>query len=211
MDSPVVLVNAKAYERGVGTAAVSLASACAEVGAWVAVQAVDVYRVSSETDAVVWAQHADAVGFGSHTGAVLPEALKQAGAEGTLLNHAEKQLPLEVIEASIARCKEVGLKTMVCADSLAVAQAVDAFAPDFIALELPDLIGGDLSIVSADPALITQAVNALQTPVLVGAGVQSGEDLSCALSLGAQGVLLASGVVSKPDNQLAALHSLYSV
>ena len=209
MTSPVVLVNCKAYERGVGSAVVSVARACAEYGALVAVQAVDVFRVSSETDAQVWAQHVDPVSFGSHTGAVLPEAVKEAGAVGTLINHAEKQLSIEVIKQTVARCKEVGLRTMVCADSVAVAKQVAVFEPDFIALELPELIGGDVSIVSADASLITDATQAVSVPILVGAGVQSGSDLARSLELGAGGVLLASAVVKKASSAREALKELY--
>ena len=191
---PVVLVNGKAYQRACGSSSVSLARACEEFGAWISVQAADIYRVSSQTNAVVWAQHVDPVSYGSNTGAVVPEVVKEAGAVGTLINHAEKQLSLEDIQSVIARCKEVGLRTMVCASSLHEAEKIAVFEPEFIALELPELIGGDVSIVSADASLIQDAVSALGSNVLVGAGVQSGADLTRSLELGARGVLLASAV-----------------
>lgn len=209
MKDPIVLVNAKAYQRGVGTMSVKLAAACARFGAYLAVQAPDIYRVSSESEAIVWAQHVDPVSFGSHTGAVVPEVASAAGAVGSLINHAEKQLSITEITQCIARCKDVGMQTMVCVDSLSLAKQVDKLSPTFIALELPELIGGDVSIVSADPSLITDAVETLSTPVLVGAGVQSGEDLKKSLELGARGVLLASAVVKKSDSYEQALQSLY--
>lgn len=210
MSNPLVLVNCKAYEQGIGENVLRVARACEEMGACLAVQAVDVFRVSSQTSAEVWSQHVDPVGFGSHTGAVLPEAVKQAGAVGTLINHAEKQLSLDEIGAVVSRCKEVGLRTVVCASSVEVASQVASFAPDFVALELPELIGGDVSIVSADSSVVSEAVTAVSVPVLVGAGVSSHEDLVRSQELGAVGVLLASAVVKKADDPLVALRELYS-
>ena len=44
-------------------------------------------------------------------------------------------------------------------------------------------------------------------PVLCGAGISTGEDLAAAADLGAEGVLLASGV-AKADDPQVALESL---
>ena len=46
----------------------------------------------------------------------LAESVKEAGAVGVMLNHAEKKLTLDVIKQTIARADEVGLATIVCAD-----------------------------------------------------------------------------------------------
>lgn len=210
MTEPIVLVNLKCYASGTGPGAIALAQACEERGARIAVQTADIYRVCQHTDAEVWAQHVDPIEFGSFTGATLPEAVKQAGAVGTIINHSEHQLPPHIVEAAIERCKEVGLRTMVCADSLEKAKVIADFEPDYIALELPELIGGDVSITSADPDLIKQAVEELGDNVLVGAGVHSGEDLAKSLEFGAQGVLVASAVVKKTRDPRRALKELYS-
>ena len=85
----------------------------------VAVQAIDLAKISQELDIPVLAQHIDPVVFGSHTGHILPESVQMAGAAGTLLNHSERRLEREVLKASIQRAKEVGLKTIVCAQDRA--------------------------------------------------------------------------------------------
>ena len=46
--------------------------------------------------------------------------------------------------------------------------------------------------------------------VLCGAGISTGEDMKAALDLGAQGVLLASGII-KAENQKEALIDLVSL
>jgi triosephosphate isomerase len=72
--------------------------------------------------------------------------------------------------------------------------------PDFVAVEPPELIGGDISVTTADPEIVQSTVNAIKSinpkvKVLCGAGVKNGEDVAKAIELGTQGVLLASGVV----------------
>ena len=47
-------------------------------------------------------------------------------------------------------------------------------------------------------------------PVLCGAGISTGEDMKAALELGAEGVLLASGII-KADDQKQALIDLVSL
>jgi triosephosphate isomerase len=98
----------------------------------------------------------------------------------------------------------VGLFTVVCAESLDRARAILGFAaisqPDLIALEPPELIGGDISVSTAQPELISAAVEVVGAGrLLVGAGVKNGMDVAIALRLGASGVLLASGVTKAAD------------
>ena len=205
---PVVIVNCKAYEQGVGAGAKRVAEACKEFGAWIAVQPTDI-RLCAQTGAKVFAQHVDDNSFGSHTGSVLCEAVKEAGAAGSLVNHSEKRLSTQEVFSRVARLKELGLTSVVCAESVERAQELVGCEPDFLALELPELIGGDVSIVSAEPDLVSSAVQVLGDNVLLGAGVSSGEDLKTALDQGAKGVLLASAIVKKTADPRGALKELY--
>jgi len=63
----------------------------------------------------------------------------------------------------------------------------------------------------ADPAVVTGSVDAAaavgDVPVLCGAGISTGDDLTAARDLGAEGVLVASGV-AKADDPRAALSAL---
>lgn len=202
---PIIAINFKAYESATGERAAKLAAAADAVSheegvpVIVAVQATDISNVSKSVDIDVYAEHAEPAGFGAHTGAVLLEAVKAAGAKGTIINHSEKTLELKAIEKTVARAKELGLKTIVCAGTADQAKAVACFSPDYVAYEPPELIGGEVSVSSAKPDVIKEAVRKVKsvsstTEVLVGAGVKSKQDVEKALYLGAVGVLLASHV-----------------
>lgn len=166
----------------------------------VAVQAVDLAMVCARVKIPVHAQHIDPVGFGGYTGHILPEGVKQAGAVGTLLNHSERRLTRDVLAASIKRAKEVGLKVIVCAKDPDEGASFLEFEPDLIAVEPPELIGGDISVSSAQPEIIRNAAKLIGSDkLLVGAGVKNGKDVRIAIELGARGVLLASGVTKAKD------------
>jgi triosephosphate isomerase len=172
------------------------------------VQATDIYRIQQHVSIPVYAQHIDAADYGSNTGRVLPQAVQQAGAKGTLLNHSENRLRVDIIEASIEAAKKVGLKTIICANDAIVGQAVYSMKPDFVAVEPPELIGGDISVSSAKPSVIKDSVNRIcklggYHKVLVGAGVKTNKDLKKSLKLGARGVLLASGITKAKDPRKA--------
>ena len=83
-----------------------------------------------------------------------------------------------------------------------------------IAVEPPGLIGGDVSVTTADPAIVSGTVDAViavdpEIAVYCGAGVKTGDDVRTAMDLGAHGVLLASGVVKAKDPE-AVLRDLIS-
>jgi len=125
-----------------------------------------------------------------------------------LLNHSEKRLRLDVLERSIKRAKEAGLITVVCANDADTGKAISAFDVDFIAVEPPELIGGDISVSTAQPGLITESVKKIcgemeKCNVLVGAGVKTAEDVRTAIKLGAVGVLVASGITKADDPEKA--------
>lgn len=206
MKLPAIIVNFKAYEAATGPAAVVLArlhgavldGTGASIG--VAVNPLDVGAVLKEFKGPVFAQHVDPVDFGGRTGHVPAIVAKKAGLYGTLLNHAERKLSSEVLEQTIRACREVGLYTIVCAESPEKVAEIVGYGPDAIAYEPPDLIGGAVSVSSAQPDIIANVVEiAGSVPLLVGAGVKNENDVRVALSLGAQGVLLASGVVLSPE------------
>lgn len=218
--TPVVIVNCKAYLETTGARAVAMAQAlekaAAGARATVAVcpQAADLHRVAQATRLAVLAQHVDPIPPGAGTGMTLAEAVKEAGAVGSLLNHAEHRLKLADLAAASERLRGAGLARVICADAIATTRAAAALHPEFVAIEPPGLIGGDVSVTTADPGIVRDAVAAVkavapQVRVLCGAGVKTGDDLAAALKLGADGVLLASGVVKAKDPG-AALRSLLS-
>ncbi|MFH1218566.1 MAG: triose-phosphate isomerase [Candidatus Peregrinibacteria bacterium] len=206
MNLPVIIVNFKVYEQAVGDSAVELAKVHEKVAKEtgveiaVAVGALDLGRVVEAVSIPVFAQHVDVTGYGSGTGHIVPEEVKALGAYGTLLNHAEKQLDSEVLKESVSRAKEAGLYVVVCADTPENGKKFMEYCPDLVAVEPPELIGGDVSVSKAEPAVIEKAVELIgEGRVLVGAGVKTGEDVKIAKALGASGVLLASGVTKATD------------
>lgn len=157
-------------------------------------QTADLFRVSQYVSLPLLAQHIDPTPFGAHTGAVLPEAVKEAGACGTLLNHAEKPLSFTVLEQTISRAQEAGLLTVVCVPDALAAQKITDLKPDIVSVEPPELISSGIPVSLAKPELVTGCLDAVRpVPVLCGAGIRTADDVRAALKLGAQGVLLASG------------------
>ena len=212
--TPIILVNYKTYEKGYGANALSLTKTLqkvadeTKVSVAVAVCPTDIKLISEECSLPVFAQHIDAIGFGSHTGYILAEAVKEAGAVGTLINHSEHRLRLADIDDCVKRAKEAGLITCVCTNNLSTSKAASLLSPDFVAVEPPELIGGDISVSKAQPELVKGTVDAVKNvspkvKVLCGAGVKNGEDVRKALELGSEGVLLASGVVKAKDVEAA--------
>ncbi|MFH1375939.1 MAG: triose-phosphate isomerase [Patescibacteria group bacterium] len=212
----MIIVNFKTYESAVGENAISLAKihelVAEETGAEiaVAVSALDLEKVVAAVKIPVFAQHTDAAELGSFTGSIVPELVKKMGASGTLLNHSEKRLG-EALPKCVEAAKQAGLKVVVCVENDEEAEKIATeLKPDFIAVEPPELIGGDISVTSANPEIIKNSVAKVgETPLLVGAGVKNGADVKTALQLGAQGVLLASGI-TKADDPAAVLRDLAS-
>ncbi|MFB6251908.1 MAG: triose-phosphate isomerase [Halobellus sp.] len=208
-----ILVNLKAYPCDPIEVATAARDVADESGVRVAVspQAADLSRVA-ETGVETWAQHVDPNGHGSHTGSTLAAAVADAGAQGTLVNHSERRLRLADIDGAVQAAARAGLETCVCANNPAQIGAVAALGPDGVAVEPPELIGGDVSVATADPGIVEDAVEAAaavddDVAVYCGAGISSGEDVATAGELGATGILLASGV-AKADDPRAALESL---
>lgn len=208
----MIFVNFKTYQEGSGERALRLTEICQKVSQETSikitplVQAVDIFRLSQQ-GFEVWAQHVDDIEFGSNTGQILPEAMLAAGAKGTLLNHSEHKLPVEVIGSTIGKLKNFGV--LVCAETLEEAKEIVKFKPNFIAYEPSEFIGSRTASVSTEkPKMIRDFVRDIkEIPVLVGAGIHSQKDIKVALGLGAVGVLVSTDVVlaENPKKELLDL------
>lgn len=210
---PIIIINFKTYETSIANNAVRLAKICEKVAIEtnsdirVAVSAADVYHVSKEVTIPVYCEHVDYFSPGRNTGAILPEIIKGEGAKGSLVNHSEHQVPMVKIKETIKRLNDNHLLSIVCADTPQKAEEIAHFDPDMIAVEPPELIGGDVSVSKAKPEIITKSVKEVKEKhkvrLLVGAGVKNNEDLRKAMELGADGVLLASGITTAKDPEKA--------
>ncbi len=210
-----ILVNLKAYDcPAVRVAEAAAATASDDIRSGVAPQAVDLPAVV-ETGVEAWAQHVSPIGSGSHTGSTRPAAVASVGGVGTLLNHSENRLRLADIDGSIRAAADAGLQTIVCANNPEQIGAVAALGPDAVAIEPPELIGTGTPVSQADPAIVEEAVAAAEridetVDVLCGAGISTGKDVLAARDLGADGVLLASGV-AKAEDPAAAIEELIAL
>jgi len=208
--TPLVLINFKTYLEATGEKAVELArlvekaSLETDVCMGLAPQHTDIFRVAEAVSVPVFAQHVDPVEAGSHTGHVLAEAVKEAGAIGTLINHSERQLRLSDIAAIVKRTHELQMVSVICANIPEVSMAVAGLNPEMIAIEPPELIGTGIPVSKAKPEVVTDTIELVRkvnqrVTILCGAGITSGEDVAAALRLGTEGVLVASGVVKAKD------------
>lgn len=209
MDALIIL-NLKTYEEATGDYALNLAKICDDVAGEtnakiiVVPQPADLYRISSEVDIPVYAQHIDNAGYGSYTGHVLAESVKASGAVGSLLNHSERRIKLADLEAGIDKLRSLGMTSIVCTNNINTTKAAAALNPDFVAVEPPELIGSGISVSQTKPEVVSGSVDAVKeinpnVRVLCGAGITNGGDVKKAVELGTEGVLLASGVVKARD------------
>lgn len=209
VNKPLIVLNFKTYKESEGENALRLSKIAEKVqkktglNIIVCVQAIDIKDVSEAVKIPVYAQHVDDELIGKSTGNIVAEELVDINVFGSLLNHSEKRIDIKEIKATLLRLKELNMKSIVCArnDTEAKKMAlIKPIKPDYIAVEPPELIGGELSVSSAKPDIIKKAVKACQgVPVLVGAGVKDNNDVKLALSYGAKGVLLASHFVLSKD------------
>ena len=207
---PIIIVNLKTYEQGYGADGFELCKIMEEisiehnVNLAAAVSAIDLVDYADNLKIPIFAQHVDGVNYGSNTGSILPEAVRYSGAVGTLVNHAECQMSWKKIEKTINRCKELDLTTVLCTADIESSEKGSHLNPDMLAVEPPELIGGDISVSTAKPEIISDTVEVVKKinsniSVLCGAGVKNQEDVSKAISLGSEGILLASGVVKSTE------------
>jgi triosephosphate isomerase (TIM) len=206
----MIFVNFKTYQQGTGKASLALAKVCQETEKMTGikiipvVQAADIFRLSSQ-GLSVWVQHVDRVDFGPYTGQILSKGILEAGAKGVVLNHSEKKLSFKETKSILRGLKS--LQSLVCAESIEEGQQLAELKPDFLAYEPPELIGGKISVSQARPEIIHEFVDKIRDiPVLVGAGIHQGKDVQKALSLGAKGILVSSGVALARNPQKELLN-----
>ncbi len=210
--TPVIVVNVKTYAEATGKKALEIAEIMDKVSREtgvsmaIAVQAADIRMISEKVSIPVFSQHIDPIKPGSHTGWTLADAIKEAGAVGTLINHSEHRLKLADIDECISIAKSLNLVQIVCSNNISTSKAIAALNPDFVAVEPPELIGGDISVTTANPEIVSGTVEEVRKinkniKILCGAGVKNGKDVEKAIELGTDGVLLASGVVKAKDKE----------
>ena len=165
-------------------------------------QYTDIRLLAENTERIlIFAQHMDCLPVGRGLGSVLPEAVKAAGAVGVMLNHAEKPLTQDILQQTIRRADEVGLGTIVCADSVEDVAAVAKMGPNLIVAEPTGLIGTGKA---SDMDYVKQTIEAVRAinpdiMVLQGAGISNGQDVYNVIKAGAQATGSTSGIIKAAD------------
>lgn len=173
-------------------------------------QYTDISMLAKETEnLLIFAQHMDPLPVGRGLGSVLPEAVKAAGAVGVMLNHAEKPMTISDLYKAIKRADEVGLVSIVCADSIEEAAAIAHFSPNIIVAEPTELIGtgqtSDEEYVIATTSAIKNINPEIQ--VLQGAGISTAQDVYNVIKAGADATGSTSGII-KAENPEAMIDEM---
>ncbi len=206
IEPPFFEIGPKAYMFG--DEMLNLAKAADELSAKYDVRIIitpqytDLHMLARETEHIlVFAQHMDPLPPGRGLGSVLPEAIKATGATGVMLNHAEKPLTISDLNKTIKRADEVGLATIVCADTIEEAVAIAHLSPNIIVAEPTQLIGTGQP---SDARYVAETIKAVKSAnpeilVLQGAGISNGQDVYNVIKAGAEATGTTSGIMKAED------------
>lgn len=172
------------------------------ISIFVTVPYTDIATISNATNnIIVTAQHMDGISPGRGMGYVLPNAIKNAGANATFLNHAEHSLTTSELVKSIEKANQLDILTIVCADSIAEAKALSMLNPDIILCEPTELIGTGKTSDESYIIKTNEAIKSINPDILVmqAAGISTADDVYKTISLGADGTGCTSGIVCADD------------
>jgi triosephosphate isomerase len=207
-----IFVNFKAYPESTGRNAESLIRKIEE-------RFTDLSRIKivlNPLDSMIqskmekFIQNAEPMEAGPFTGHIPIPLLKNYGYSGVMINHSEYKVALDRIDSEVRAARKNGLRSLVCASDVEDMKNIIPLHPDYIAYEPPELIGGNISVSTAKPDIISEAVQMLkgtEIKLLVGAGIKNEADVRISDDLGANGILVASGVV-KSSNPIGALEKM---
>ncbi|MGI6109603.1 MAG: triose-phosphate isomerase [Eubacteriaceae bacterium] len=204
--SPFLIVNPKSYLYG--KESLKLAKAADQAAVETGVQMMftcpyaDIRYIKENTEnIIVTAQSMESLKPGRGMGHILPESLKEAGAEAVFLNHAEYPLTLAELYAVIKRARELGMATVVCADSVVEGTAVAQLGPDILLCEPTDLIGTGKVADDSYTVEVVERIHRIDPEILImiASGVSTAEDVYNVIRLGADGTGATSGILNAPD------------
>lgn len=203
---PFFVINPKAYLYGKDTLDLALAADKLakeyDVDIFFTAQLVDVPKLVELTEnLIITAQHMDGLNVGAGMGHVLPDALVNAGVKASFLNHAEHPMTLNQLVKAMKKTEELGILSIVCADSVNEAKAVAMLKPDIIVCEPTELIGTGKTSDEKYMSSTNESIKAISpnTLVLQAAGISSGKNVYDAIICGADGTGGTSGIVCAPD------------
>ena len=118
-------------------------------------------------------------------------------------------MTVAALSQAIKRAKELGIQTIVCADSISEAQAVAVMGADVILCEPTELIGTGQTSDSSYIEQTNRAIKEIDETILVmqAAGISTAEDVYRTIELGADGTGCTSGITNadSPEEMLTAM------
>ncbi len=202
MKNPLI-INFKNYEEVSADGAIRLGETARQVAEKIQVEIIlapphpVLALIAKEIEIPVICQHVDDEKMGPSTGFMVPEIAKSYGAIGSLINHSEHRIEINSIASLVKRLRRLGMVSIVCAQEPQEVVEISTFEPDFIAIEPPELIGSGRAVSKENPTVITKSIEGAgsRSRIICGAGISDKEDVSKAMELGSQGILVASGVI----------------
>lgn len=218
------LINFKNYTEISAERTVSLALAAQKAAKTLNVEIVvappqpSIAIVKQNVDIPVFCQHIDDAKAGQSTGFFIPEMAKSYGAAGSIINHSEHRLSYVVISNLVQRLKQLSMTSVVCAQTPKEVAELAKLNPDFIAIEPPELIGSGKAVSKESPKIIQDSIKSAAqsskyTKLICGAGIVDQSDVTAALQLGVEGILVASGIVKSNswDEKILELGSAFTM
>jgi triosephosphate isomerase (TIM) len=198
-----LIINFKNYEEVSADGAIRLGETARKVAEKIQVEIIlapphpVLALIAKEIEIPVICQHVDDEKMGPSTGFTVPEIAKSYGAIGSLINHSEHRMEMNSIASLVKRLRRLGMVSIVCAQEPQEVVEISTFEPDFIAIEPPELIGSGKAVSKENPTVITKSIEGAgsRSRIICGAGISDKEDVSKAIDLGSQGILVASGVI----------------
>ena len=202
MKNPLI-INFKNYEEISADGAIRVSETARKVAEEIQVEIIlapphpVLALIAKEVEIPVICQHVDDEKMGPSTGFTVPEIAKSYGAIGSLINHSEHRIEMNSIASLVKRLRRLGMVSIVCAQEPHEVVEISTFEPDFIAIEPPELIGSGKAVSKENPTVITKSIEGAgsRSRIICGAGISDKEDVSKAIELGSQGILVASGVI----------------
>jgi triosephosphate isomerase (TIM) len=198
-----LIINFKNYEEVSGDRAIKLADSARRVAENLQLEIVlapphpALALLAKEIRIPVICQHVDDEKMGPSTGFIMPEIAKSYGVVGSLINHSEHRMEMSSISRLVERLRKLHMVSIVCAQEPQEVVEISNLEPDFIAIEPPELIGSGRAVSKENPAIITKSIEGAgsRSSIICGAGISDKDDVSKAMDLGSQGILVASGVI----------------
>ena len=165
--------------------------------------AVEIRRVAENTKhLIVLAPYMDTLRPGRGMADILPEALKDAGAQGVVINHCEKPMSLPQMKKTIDRARELDFLVFACADTLEEAKAIAQLHPDIINPEPSAIIGGGNGVSPMDYVKDSiRVIKEIYPDILVeqAAGITNGKQVYDFIMAGSEAAGAASGIMNAKD------------